>query len=114
MTPYNTRVLIEYIPAQDSYKYHYRSKSVNKEIGMKALSVYEQARPSAVLAPCRIAQWTTQTIHHHLGDCSWVTLPGYSADLVCTDVGHCHALACTYTYSYTYTMLKVLHGHVFP
>ena len=49
-------------------------------------------------------------IHHHLGDCSWVTLPGYSADLVCTDVGHCHALACTNTYSYTYNMLKVLHG----
>ena len=26
-----------------------------------------------------------QAIHHHLGDCSWVTLPGYSADLAsCT------------------------------
>ena len=44
-----------------------------------------------------IAQWTMQAIHYHLGDCSWVTLPGYSADLVCADVGHCHSLACTYT-----------------
>ena len=51
---------------------------------------YEQARPKAALALRRIAQWTTKAIHHHLGDCSWVTLPGCSADLVCI-VMHLHA-----------------------
>ena len=83
------------------------------EVGVYA---YEQARPSAALAPCCLTQYTTQAIHHHLGDCSWVTLPGYCADLVCTDIGHCHALACTYIHiaSYTYTMLKELLGYVFP
>ena len=54
----------------------------------------EQAWPLAALAPRCVAQWTTQAIHHHLGDCSWVTLPVYSADLICTDIGHCHSLAC--------------------
>ena len=34
---YKTRVLTEYIPRAIK---HYRSKSVNKEIGMKVLSVY--------------------------------------------------------------------------
>ena len=49
--------------------------------------MHKQARPLAVLALRRVTQWTTQAIHHHLADCSWVTLPGYSADLVCTDIG---------------------------
>ena len=53
----------------------------------KLNNYYKQARPLAALAPRRVAQWPTQTIHHHFGDCSWVTLPGYSADLVCA-VGH--------------------------
>ena len=63
----------------------------------------------------KVAQWTTQAIHNHLGDCSWVTLPGYSADLVCTDLAtvmHLHAEI--HNYSYIYTMLKLLHGHVLP
>ena len=77
---------------------------------------YEQARPLAVLAPRRVTQWTTQAIHHHLGDCSWVTLYGYIVlilfALTLATVMHLHAQI--HSYSYIYTMLKVLHGHVFP
>ena len=61
------------------------------------ISNNEQARPLAALAPRHIAEITTQAIHHHLSDCSWRTLPGYSADHVFTDVGHCHAL-CMHIY----------------
>ena len=56
-----------------------------------------------------------QAIHYHLGDCSWVVLPGYSADFVCTDVGQCiHLHAHIHIASSTYTMFKELPGHVFP
>ena len=78
-------------------------------------NTYEQARLLAALAPRRIDQWTKQAIHHHLGDCSCVTLPGYSADLVAltlSTVIHLHVQI--HNYSYIYTMLKVLHGHVIP
>ena len=32
---------------------------------------------SVALPPHRVTQCITQANYHHLGDCSWVTLPGY-------------------------------------
>ena len=86
--------------------------SIRIHTNIHSIFIYnKQARPSATLAPCCVSKWTMQANHHPFGDCSWVTLPGYSADLVCTDVGHLHAH--THIASYTYTMLKELLGHVF-
>ena len=60
--------------------------------------------PLAALAPRRVTQCITQAIHHHLGDCSWMTMPGYTADLVCI-VMHLHAHIASYSYTYVHHVL---------